>query len=488
MNLVLYSMKTKGGAAFGRRLWTVFTRFGLTEGRTRRSFQAMIEALRPYKSAPTFFVPATVLERSPSLIRRVQRTGAEVGIHGYVHNDYRELPKDEQVTQISEAMALFRRQRVKFEGFRNPYLGWNEDSLAAFRELGFVYDSNEAVIHDVIDPATLPPALADSFRRSLDLFQAIPSTEYNLRPHTEDGLLRIPTSIPDDEMLFDRLRLPSDQLGELWSEVMRRVYAAGGVYVLNLHPERGALAREALARLLATASGQPLPVWVARLRDIGAWWRERAAASIEVATAGVGRWLVSVAGSQRASLIVRNGAVSDADVTEWPDGDRLVSGQRCVVASAVFPGVAVSPRTPACVEELLREQGYPVVRAVASEAADYAVYVDRPEGLGQTRCERQEAASALVHDIERGETPLARIGLWPNGKRAAISITGDVDSVTIQDFFLRIVEVRRYTPARREAQREAVSYGAWALAVRGVLGRWRVWLRRYAGQATHLYR
>lgn len=171
MNLVAYSMKTKGGAAFGRRLWTVFTRFGLTEGPTRRSFQAMIEALRPYDAAPTFFVPAAVLGRSPSLIRRVQRTGAELGIHGYVHNDYRALTKDEQVAQISQAMDLFRQQGVRFEGFRNPYLGWNEDSLAVFRELGFVYDSNEAVIHDVLDPSDLPPALADSFHARWSCFR-----------------------------------------------------------------------------------------------------------------------------------------------------------------------------------------------------------------------------------------------------------------------------------------------------------------------------
>jgi peptidoglycan/xylan/chitin deacetylase (PgdA/CDA1 family) len=445
-NLVAYSLKTKGGAAFGRRLWTVFTRFGFTEGRTRRSFQAMIEALRPYDGAPTFFVPATVLDRSPHLIRRVQRAGAEIGIHGYVHNDYRTLLKSEQVAQISEAMALFRRQHVSFEGFRNPYLGWNEDSLEAFRELGFVYDSNEAIIHDVIAPATLPPALAKSLRLSLDLFQAIPYTAYNLRPHTEDGLLRIPTSIPDDEMLFDRLRLPADQVGEIWSEVMRRVYAVGGVYVLNLHPERGTLARGALDALLATASEQPLPIWVTRLCDIAVWRRERAATTIEVTPAGARRWQVATLGSPRAALIVRNGVVSDADVTEWPDGDQLVSGQRCVMEAAVFPGVAISPRTPVSVEEALREQGYPITRAEATEAANYAMYVDRPAELGQTRRERQETASALVHDIERGAPPLARIGLWPEGKRAALSVTGDVDSVTIQDFFLRIMEVRRYTP------------------------------------------
>ncbi len=115
MNLIAYSIKTKGGAAFSRRLWTVFTRFGLTEGRTRRSIQEMIEALRPYGSAPTFFVPATVLGRNPSLIRRAQRLGVEMGIHGYTHNDYRVLSKDEQLAQTGEAKAVFRRQRVNFE-------------------------------------------------------------------------------------------------------------------------------------------------------------------------------------------------------------------------------------------------------------------------------------------------------------------------------------------------------------------------------------
>ena len=48
MNLVAYSLKTKGVTAFSRRLWTVFTRFGVSEGRTRRSLISMVEAVRPY--------------------------------------------------------------------------------------------------------------------------------------------------------------------------------------------------------------------------------------------------------------------------------------------------------------------------------------------------------------------------------------------------------------------------------------------------------
>lgn len=240
---------------------------------------------------------------------------------------------------------------------------------------------------------------------------------------------------------------------------MLRVYAAGGVYVLNLHPERGALARPALDRLLATAGDQPLPVWIARLGDIAAWWRERASARLSVTSVDAGRWRVTVAGAPRATLVARNTTVADAQVTAWPDGDLRIVGQQATVESAVFPGVGLSPHTPADVEATLREQGYPVARASADQAGDFAVYVDRPEGLGATRRERQELASALVATIERGVTPLVRIGPWPDGKRAGLSITGDVDSVTIQDFFLRIVEVRRYTPTRRESPAPATVQG-----------------------------
>jgi hypothetical protein len=249
-------------------------------------------------------------------------------------------------------------------------------------------------------------------------------------------------------MLFDRLRITEpERLGGLWSEVMRRVYDCGGIYVLNLHPERGELARGALDTLLLYASKRPLPVWITRLRDVAAWWRERAAISLHITPAGEGRWQVEAHGSPRATLLTRNGAVEGAQTLAWPGGDLQALGQSFTIGAAVWPGVALSPRTPAEVERMLREQGYPTRRAEPTEAARYGAYVDRPEGLGQSRAERQRTASALVRQIEQGETPLVRIGLWPEGRRAALAITGDIDSVTIQDFFLRIMEVRKYTPS-----------------------------------------
>ena len=108
------------------------------------------------------------------------------------------------------------------------------------------------------------------------LFQALPCNTYTLRPHFEGPLLRIPTSIPDDEMLFDRLRITNiEEVGRIWSRIMQRVYDFGGIYTLNLHPERAIPCRQALDTLLSHARNQQLPVWTARLKDVAQWWKQR---------------------------------------------------------------------------------------------------------------------------------------------------------------------------------------------------------------------
>jgi hypothetical protein len=52
--------------------------------------------------------------------------------------------------------------------------------------------------------------------------------------------------------------------------------------------------------------------------------------------------------------------------------------------------------------------------------------------------------NALVEQIEALDAPFLRFGCWPDGSRAAFAISGDIDSVTIQDFFLRIMEVYQW--------------------------------------------
>jgi hypothetical protein len=76
------------------------------------------------------------------------------------------------------------------------------------------------------------------------------------------------------------------------------------------------------------------------------------------------------------------------------------------------------------------------------EAHNYACYLDLPEGLGTTAKEQLQRKSALVQQIEELEAPLLHFGCWPDGNRAALAISGDIDSVMVQEFFLRVLEVR----------------------------------------------
>ena len=445
MNLVSFSIKTKGIHNFARHLWTVFARFGFTEARIRRALYAVVETLRKYDAAPTFFIPAVVLQRHVGLMRNIVDDGAEVGIHGYVHNDYRSLDQASQYKQTECAITAFQRAHIPYEGFRNPYLGWTEESLRVFSALHFSYDSNEAVLHDVIDQGRLMPTLRSGFEKSLELFQAIACNGYTLRPHFEESLLRFPISIPDDEMLFDRLRITDAQeVGRIWSKIMERVYGLGGIYILNLHPERALLCKRALEALLSTASSQPLPVWLPRLKDVVLWWKEHNQFRLHITAEGSRRWRFEASCSSRATILARNLSMEGLPTSSWFGAEVRVLAQSGVVATDRCPCIALSAQTPQQVLDFLQEQGYPSVRRSGEEAQAYALYLDMPEGLGSAREEQRERCSALIEQLEQLETPLLHFGCWPDGCRAALNVSGDIDSITAQDFFLRMLEVSKY--------------------------------------------
>src|SRR6266700_1041446 len=360
MNLVSFSIKTKGVHNFVRRLGTVFTRFGFSETRIRQSLHTLIDCLEQHHTAPTFFIPAVVLRRHPTLLSEIANCGAEIGIHGYVHNDYRTLRKPEQYRQTQQAISIFQNTHIPYDGFRNPYLGWTEESLDVFTALGFAYESNEAVLHDVIDLNRLSPLLRSGYEKSLALFQAIPCNVYTLRPHFEEKLLRIPTSIPDDEMIFDRLRITNpEEVGRIWSQVMQRVYDFGGLYTLNLHPERGVLCKRALDILLSYARNQPHQVWIARLRDIAQWWKERRQFRLNITPLAPNRWLVEATCTPRATILARYLMVENQPTSPWSCPDVLVESRCFTVQATRCPYMGLSLQTPQQVADFLHEQGYP---------------------------------------------------------------------------------------------------------------------------------
>lgn len=453
MNLISFSIKTKGIRNFLRRLWTVFSRFGFSETRARRSLDAIVEVMKDYQAAPSFYIPAAILRRHPTLIQAMAGNDVEISIHGYYHNDYHSLSEKDQYSQTQQAIEVFNATRIPWKGFRNPYLGWTEELIPILNRLGFAYESNETVHHDVVDLSRTPAAIQEGYKKSLALYHPLPVNISSLLPHFEGSLLRIPLSIPDDEMLVDRLRMTHPfQVGSTWSSVMRRVYDLQGIYTLNLHPERGVLCREALSMLLGYARSLPLPVWLVRLEDVAHWWKEHYAFRLNIQKQAQHCWHVVAQCTSRATLLARHLDVEQTETQPWSKNEVRVTAQDFLVHTATCPCIGLSPQTPQEVANFCQELGYPTRFAPAEEAEQYALYFDLPGGLGTRREEQSSRRAWLAEKIQQSDAPLVHFGPWPNGHYAALSITGDIDSVTIQDFFLRILEVSRSGSKQHETQ------------------------------------
>jgi hypothetical protein len=144
-------------------------------------------------------------------------------------------------------------------------------------------------------------------------------------------------------------------------------------------------------------------------------------------------------------LLARQVLVDYQSVIPWSDTEVKLASRKCVVHAEKCPCIGLSLRTPEEVADFLLEQGYPYMRCTDEEAEQYACYIDLPSGLGKAREEQVRQRSSLVQQIEQLDAPFLRFGCWPDGQHAALAISGDIDSVTIQDFFLRVLEVSKHT-------------------------------------------
>jgi hypothetical protein len=45
----------------------------------------------------------------------------------------------------------------------------------------------------------------------------------------------------------------------------------------------------------------------------------------------------------------------------------------------------------------------------------------------------------LLAQIEETDSPLVRLGRWPDGAQSALAVTGDIDALTLWDYGLRMI-------------------------------------------------
>lgn len=402
------------------RLPTIVRRFGVTSRKSERHFQCLLEITNRYSVRPTLPVTAVTARRNPDVIHRLRDRGVEVAAHGYVHNDFSALSAQEQGDHVLRARDELAALGLPVRGWRCPYSRWNDHTLAALKTAGFEYDATPVYEWPALEQEGIqmtPTARAD-YARLCALFNVRDATTRAVLPTKLNGMLQIPMSIPQDEDMVDRLHLRPEEMSRVWLRILTESRNLGETFVICLHPERASLCADPLEATLFEAR-RTGDVWIAMLGEISDWWTERQAAQVEVEADGhEGRWRVRVHGTDRVAAGIGNRKQVGAGVMEV-DAERK-------------PVVLVGPEWPDAICHRLREAGYVFERGASN--GDHS-------GLELSHeFSPEQHPDQIVRGLAAHRDSVVRLNPWPDGFKSCLSVTGDIDALTLFDFAMRLKE------------------------------------------------
>ena len=435
MNIINTLSKSRGTANSVRRAVAILRRFGITPRKIEERLNRYLDITGLYGCVPTFPTTAVTLKRHPDLIRNLSRRGAEFAVHGYIHTDYRSVSFQEQRRHLEKAIGIFESCHIPFSGFRAPYLRSNLGTLEAVGQLKLAYDSSRVIHWDVIDQAKYSKKGWKDYIKLLNFYQALDAVNHSSLPRFENGLVEIPVSIPDDEALVDRLGVEEkEEISKIWNMILQRTYDRGELFTIQLHHERISFCDQALEAVLKQARELDPPVWIATLREIAEWWREKNDFTLEVNAQGSGQWKIKANCSKRATVLLRN-CLANKPMANWAGGYQSIDARDFVLISPSSPIIGMSPNCSQDIIRFLKSEGFVV--EVADRPENYAIYFDNLNEFGENNQKQ------ICEAIEKSTCPVLRYGRWPEKAKSSLAVTGDIDSITLIDFAMRVFEVWR---------------------------------------------
>jgi peptidoglycan-N-acetylglucosamine deacetylase len=192
----------------------------------------ILELLARERIPSSWFVPGWTLEAFPGDTEAILAAGHELGSHGWYHEDFSELPTDEQRWILDRSIAAVRKITGEPpKGFRAPYWALGSETLGLVEDAGYVYDSS---------------LQADDYRVYRVRRGDRHSTDEGSTFGAEGRLLEVPGYWGMDDWPYfepgdggrDGLGAPSRVL-EIWTGELRYAHehAPGGLLTLTMHPE-----------------------------------------------------------------------------------------------------------------------------------------------------------------------------------------------------------------------------------------------------------
>jgi peptidoglycan/xylan/chitin deacetylase (PgdA/CDA1 family) len=426
INPIEVALRGKGPFKLVQRLISIVQNYGLTPRKMDQALNLLADTLEQFECSATFPIVAVALARHPQVIQKYQSQGLEFAIHGYRHIDYNQLSEQDQTAHLASANRLFNAAAIQTRGFRGPYLHANADTLATLQRQDLAYDSSPSLTWDVLNGNE-----TTAYQHVVRFYGARPTNEYPSLPYLEQGLVRIPYSLPDDEALANRLDLKTTaQMNAIWLAVLRRSYELGELFTLGLHPERAFICHEPLTAVLQEARRLQPAVWIARLDEITTWWQTLAATQIILQTDPNGQFQIVVNGPPGVTVLGRDVNLN-APSRPWRNGYSEIQATNFTGQADVYPWIGVAPQASPALTDFLRQQGY--IIEISEDAHQYTHYFNQTTFL-------PEAQRPLLAEIEEMARPLVRLARWPNGAASALAITGDIDCLTALDYIIRFFE------------------------------------------------
>jgi peptidoglycan/xylan/chitin deacetylase (PgdA/CDA1 family) len=414
------------------RILQVLHRFGFSSRKFGKYLEKYYEIANAEGCKPTLAITAVVMARHPDLIKKLSQDGVEFAIHGYKHIDYKVLTKKEKIVHFQKAIEIFNTNGIPYVGFRAPFLRFSNQTTPILGRMGFLYHSSRVLYWPVLDISKFSKYAKHNHDRLLEFCTPLdPEKNFSL-PRLESGLIEIPVSIPDDETIIERLHVTDQkQIADVWFKIFQEIYDRGELFILSLHPERIGYCTDALTDILRKAREQNPSVWVATLKEVAEWWRERNDFTFKITRLGAGQYQVQANCSNRANILVKNAGVNVAH-EDWMNGYQIVKANDFILESPHLPVIGLSPDISPNVSKILKNEGYVV--EISNKSADYGVYLNDPLWF------KDKDEKLLFYHIENSGAPLLKYWRWPDKNRSALSVTGDIDSITITDFVLRIID------------------------------------------------
>jgi hypothetical protein len=192
------------------------------------------------------------------VLRALTDEGCEIGVHGVLH-DGRDLGSRRM---LRKRLPIMRQYAARWNavGFRAPATQrvWEWMPL-----LGFDYDSS---YHD-----TAP-------------YEPTPGGCCSYLPFFNQDMVELPITLPQDHTLFTILQHGDETV---WLEKAAHVRSRRGMALVLTHPDYADDVRLVRGyRRLLEAFEEDQTVWRALPREVSAWWRRRAASTVEETNSG----------------------------------------------------------------------------------------------------------------------------------------------------------------------------------------------------------